>query len=178
MGRKKTLKADTPTLPVPQTRVQAAFEIAQLGELRNQIDRAKANADSRISTIEVELADTLAPLIAAQKERAKNLHAYCAAHRDELTDNGKTKTVEFETGEIKWRNTPSKVTLKGVKEIIPLLRQKRLSKFIRTKHEVDKEAILKDQASREKAATIEGITITSREEFVVKPNETAIEEVV
>ncbi len=177
MAKKQNMKVETPRFPVPQSRADAAREIATLGKLRNQIDRAKAKADTRIATIETALADELAPLVDEQKERVKNLHAYCAANRQELTDQGKTKTVAFETGEVKWRNTPKKVTLSKIADIIPRLRTAGLSKFLRTKEEIDKEAILKDEASREQASAIKGITISSREEFAIKPNETAVEEV-
>lgn len=177
MAKKQNMKVETPRFPVPQSRAEAAREIATLGKLRNQIDRAKAKADTRISTIETALADELAPLVDEQKERVKNLHAYCAANRQELTDQGKTKTVAFETGEVKWRNLPGKVNLRSIKDIIPRLKEAGLGKFIRTTEEIDKDEILKTDESRAEASKIKGITITTGEVFAIKPNETAVEEV-
>ena len=66
-----------------------------------------------------------------------------------------------------------KVTIKGVEAVLERLIKARLKKFIRTKQEIDKEAMLKDVA---RAKKIEGVTISQDETLEIKPYETRKEE--
>jgi phage host-nuclease inhibitor protein Gam len=54
------------------------------------------------------------------------------------------------------------------------LRKAGLERFIRTKEDLNKEAMLADP---EAVASIPGISVSQREEFVIVPIETALEEV-
>jgi phage host-nuclease inhibitor protein Gam len=108
--------------------------------------------------------------------RAKGLETWAAAHRSELTRDGRQKTARFAAGEVSWRNRPARVTLRNIKDLIPRIVGLGLADlFIRTKYEINKEAML---ANPEMASSIEGVSIGSGgEDFVVKPFETELEEV-
>jgi len=102
------------------------------------------------------------------------VQAWCEVHRMDLTQGGKTKTVLLPTGEVKWRTTPPSVSIKGSDAVMQLLREKQLTRFIRTKDEINKEAILADQAA---VVGIAGITIKQVEEFVIEPFNSQLDEV-
>jgi phage host-nuclease inhibitor protein Gam len=55
-----------------------------------------------------------------------------------------TKTVALTTGEIGWRLRPPKVVVRGVEAVLDKLKRMGLDRFIRTKEEINKEAILNE----------------------------------
>lgn len=70
--------------------------------------------------------------------------------------------------------TPPKVVVRAVENVLDYLRQAGLDRFIRSKDEVNKEAVL---AEPEAVAHIKGISFSQKEEFIVLPFETELEEV-
>ncbi|MDE3938781.1 host-nuclease inhibitor Gam family protein, partial [Glaesserella parasuis] len=75
----------------------------------------------------------------------------------------------FTTGEVQWRAKPPAVVAKGIDGILESLRNLGLFRFIRTKEELNKEAML---AEPDVARSISGVTIREGvEEFVIKPND-------
>ena len=79
------------------------------------------------------------------------------------------------SGEIRWRTTPPAVRIRDLTEAIGALMTFKLERFLRRKVEIDKEAILREP---ETVKGIGAIAITQREEFVIVPFETDLEEVV
>jgi phage host-nuclease inhibitor protein Gam len=167
MAKKKLNAAD---IRVPQSRDEAAEMIAELG----RHDRA-------VQMIEAAMNDALAKLKADAAERAKDheikakalmqgLLLYCTANRDALTDNGKTKTIDFLTGTAAWRFKPASVRISGGEEdLIKLIADKGgdYLNFLRQKTEIDRDAMLKN---KELARTLAGVTIGSGgETFTVEP---------
>jgi phage host-nuclease inhibitor protein Gam len=108
------------------------------------------------------------------KPNTRRVHVWAEANRDALTSNGKTKTVKLAAGEISWRMRPPSVAVRGMAAVIEALKKLKLSRFIRTKEELDKEAVLADPDA---VNAIKGISITQREDFVIKPDATELEEV-
>ena len=106
------------------------------------------------------------------KRLETDVAAYCEAHKDDLTENGKTKTVDFVTGLVKWRIRPPSVKVTGVAAVLAWMSEKTAyQSFIRTKQEIDKDAILNE---REQFANgqVPGIKIVSGlEDFVIEPTE-------
>lgn len=58
--------------------------------------------------------------------------------------------------------------MKNVAALLKLLKKKGLDRFVRTKQEINKQALL---AEEEVAATLSGVKISQREEFFIKPEE-------
>ncbi len=107
------------------------------------------------------------PLRTEAEQLTRGIQLWAEANRPSLTQDGRTKTIRLTTGEIAWRSRPASVTLRGVEAVLEHLVKKGLTKFIREKQEVNKEAMLADVAL---ARTVPGVTIGSQgEEFVVSP---------
>ena len=103
------------------------------------------------------------------------VQTWCEANRAELTKDGKTKTANLTTGEVRWRKRPPSVTIKGVDVVLETLQRLGLTRFIRVKNEPNKEAML---AEPEAVRGIAGISIvTGQEDFIVTPLEVTAEEV-
>jgi phage host-nuclease inhibitor protein Gam len=78
-------------------------------------------------------------------------------------------------GENNWRRRPPKVSVRGMAVVLERLKSLGLKRFIRTKEEVNKEAML---AEPDVAASVDGINVGSEgEDFVITPFETDLEEV-
>lgn len=102
------------------------------------------------------------------------VQGYCEAHRLELTDGGKVKTANLITGEVQWRQRPPSVSVRGSDTVIEMLKRLGLGRFVRTKEEVNKEAILNEP---DEVRGVAGLTVvTGVEDFVITPFEQAVTE--
>ena len=86
----------------------------------------------------------------------------------------KTKTANLASGEVRWRMRPPKVLIRGMDAVMEALKDLRLERFIRTKEEINKEAILADP---EAIKHVKGLGIDRGEDFLIVPFETELEEV-
>ncbi len=172
-NRLKTPAAD---FPVPQSKDQADDFIRQIGDLQRQLGDMDSRMNGRIEDTKASFKISAQPIKEKLEGLTKGLQVFSEANRLGLTRQGKVKYHRFPMGEIKWRLRPPNVSLRGVEEIIKTLRQNKIfRKFLRTKFEVNKDAM---RADPETAATIKGVTIKSGgEDFVITPNKTKIEEV-
>jgi phage host-nuclease inhibitor protein Gam len=169
MAKKATkLKSAAETLSY-QTREEVQTAIKEIGDLQRELQRTATAMNDELA----QVADGYAPLIDGIKAKIEPMQravqAWCECNRNELTGNGKTKTGTFVTGEVQWRNKPPSVIVRGVDVVLETLEKWGLSRFIRTKSEVNKEAVL---AEPDAVKGVTGISIKSGvEEFVIKPFE-------
>lgn len=171
MSKRKAIK--TQALPMPETREEAEKLLGEIGMLQRRVGEYQAKASDRIAGISQAFAELVAPVNDQIEAKFQALHAFAEAHRKELLE-GDSKTVKFTTGTLSWRFTPPAVKLTKPDAVLEQLKKRRLWDFVRTIQEVNREAILEDPT---KVEGIEGIKVTSREEFVAKPLETEIERV-
>lgn len=154
---------------VPQTREDVVAQIARIGDLQGQLAVAKAQHDERVREIGKSFDDVAAPLDDELTRLTAGVQAYCEAHRNELTNNGKVKFASFSTGTVSWRTRPPSVSLRRVESIIEGCKVAGLEKFIRVKEEINKDAML---AEPDQAMKVPGVTIKSGgEDFIIEPLE-------
>ncbi|MBF0165980.1 MAG: host-nuclease inhibitor Gam family protein [Magnetococcales bacterium] len=175
MPPKQRVKSQAVTISVPQSREETDAAIARIGTLQLQRTRIHADKDERLAAIDREFKVLIEPLDEEIRTRAAGVQAWCEANRDRLTRDRKVKYGDFPAGQVKWRMRPPKVSLRAVEMLITILLERGLGRFIRTKQEVNKEAIL---AEPEAVAGVPGIKIEQGEDFVIEPFETKLEEVI
>ena len=167
---KKATRIKTDTFAVRyHTRDEVEVAIKEIDDLNRELERLAIEQNDSLA----EITEKYAPLMNAVKEKLAPkqdaVQAWCESRRDELTNNGKTKTGTFNTGEVQWRQRPPSVGIRGADSVLESLRTLGLVRFIRTKEEVNKEAMLNEP---ELAATVAGVTIkTGVEDFVITPFE-------
>ncbi|SOD42306.1 host-nuclease inhibitor Gam family protein [Nitrosovibrio sp. Nv4] len=154
---------------VPQTKDDAAADIRKIGDLQRQLLRAATEMNDAVAIV----TQNFQPRMEAIKNQLQILQdgvqGYCEAHRLELTDGGKVKTANLITGEVQWRKRPASVSVRGVEAVIETLKRLGLGKFVRTKAEINKEAILNEP---DEVRGVAGITlVTGVEDFVITPFE-------
>lgn len=166
MARTKTFGAN---LPVPQTREEAAATIVAIGELGRQHARIEADMNDELATSKQAYETIAAPLREAIEEKTEGLKMWAEANRSALTGGDKTKTVDLGTGVLRWRSRPASVRLSKIDDVLARLKSLGLTRFLRTKEEVDKEAMAREP---ELARTVAGVFIGSAgEDFIVEPYE-------
>lgn len=168
------IKREAAAHPVPQTRDQVITLIARIGQHQRDRDRLEAAMNDELSAVRERWEAQAKPHALAIGELTKGIQLYCEAHRDELTRGGKTKTHTFASGEVKWRMRPPSVVVRGAEAVIEALKKARLGRFVRVKEEVNKDAVLADP---EAVAAINGISLRQKEDFVVQPWDTQLEEI-
>ena len=156
-------------LDVPQSRDEAAQYIRQIGDLQRKMLREQAEMNDAIA----HLTETYQPRLELLKgdigTRQEGLQAWCEANRAELTNGGKVKTANLVTGEVQWRQRPPSVSVRGADSVIEALKGFGLDRFVRTKEEVNKDAILNEPDAVKGVAGIN--VVTGVEDFVITPFE-------
>ncbi|AWX14245.1 host-nuclease inhibitor protein Gam [Mergibacter septicus] len=160
------LKSDTVRY---QTREEVEIAIKQIGDLQRELLRLATHQNDELAAVTEKYSSQIASVQEQIKPLKKSIEIWCEANRAELTNNGKTKTGSFNTGEVQWRQRPPSVSIRKVEDVLAQLKEHGLTRFIRIKEECNKEAML---AEPNLASKINGITIkTAVEDFVIKPFE-------
>jgi len=169
MAKKKRIKA--PAITAPGTKDEASTLLGEIGDLQRDLVMTETEMNDRLSKIKKTYEDEAALLNERINEKFEALHVWAEANKTILL-KGKAKTARLSTGEISWRSTPPSVRVTKVEAVIKKLKAAGLFDLVRTKEEVNKEAVL-EEPQRVKGIT--GITVSNKEEFVAKPFESLIE---
>lgn len=153
------------------TREEAETCIADIGLLQRQVTDIESQMNNELAEIKKKYEELAKPVNEQIHELFMSVQAYCSVNRDSLLKNN-SKTAKLTTGDVSWRTTPKKVTVRGADAVMKSLKALGLDRFIRTKEEIDKNACLNEQ---EVAENVPGISFSQKEEFVVKPFESEIE---
>ncbi len=165
---KKRIKA-TASIYVVQSKDQATEAIKYLGDIQRELIRLETEMNDKIAEITASYSSSIEVLKKKSVEIQKGIQIWCEANRDELTNNGKVKSANLVTGEVQWRNRPPSCVIRGLETVIETLKKLKLERFIRTKEEVNKEAILNEPNV---VAHVPGITIKKDvEDFAIVPFE-------
>lgn len=156
--------------------------MCQSKELTAEAIRALGDAQRELTRVETEINDQIAAITAERKGEIEaiktrietltgGIQTWCEAHRAELLAGG-GKEANLITGLVKWRQRPPSVSIRSVDKVLETLRSLGLGRFIRSKEEPNKEAMLADPKA---VSGIAGITIvTGIEDFVIEPFEVEV----
>ncbi|HGU0933965.1 TPA: host-nuclease inhibitor Gam family protein [Escherichia coli] len=154
---------------VPQNRDAVITDIKRIGDLQREASRLETEMNDAIAEITEKFAARIAPIKTDIETLSKGVQGWCEANRDELTNGGKEKTANLVTGDVSWRQRPPSVSIRGVDAVMETLERLGLQRFIRTKQEINKEAILLEPKA---VAGVAGITVKSGiEDFSIIPFE-------
>lgn len=154
---------------VPQNRDAVITDIKRIGDLQREASRLETEMNDAIAEITEKFAARIAPLKTDIETLSKGVQGWCEANRDELTNGGKVKTANLVTGDVSWRVRPPSVSIRGMDAVMETLERLGLQRFIRTKQEINKKAILNEPGA---VAGVAGITVKSGiEDFSIIPFE-------
>lgn len=154
---------------VPQNRDAVITDIKRIGDLQREASRLETEMNDAIAEITEKFAARIAPIKTDIETLSKGVQGWCEANRDELTNGGKVKTANLVTGDVSWRVRPPSVSIRGMDAVMETLERLGLQRFIRTKQEINKEAILLEPKA---VAGVAGITVKSGiEDFSIIPFE-------
>ena len=167
---KKATRIKTDTFAVRyQTRDEVEVAIKEIGDLNRELERLAIEQNDKLAAITEEYAPLMNEVKEKLAPKQDAVQAWCESRRDELTQNGKTKTGTFNTGEVQWRQRPPSVGIRGVDSVLDSLKMRGFTQFIRIKEEINKEAMLNEPDT---AASVPGVTIkTGVEDCVITPFE-------
>ncbi|XKM14271.1 host-nuclease inhibitor Gam family protein [Orbaceae bacterium ac157xtp] len=168
---KKRIKAAASVYAV-QSKEEVTTSIRNLGDVQRELIRLETEMNDKIAEITASYSSTIELLKLKSTQLQTGIQIWCEANRDELTNNGKVKSANLVTGEVQWRNRPPSCTIRGAESVIEALKGLKLTRFIRTKEEINKEAILNEPNA---VAHVPGITIKKDvEDFAIVPFEQEI----
>ena len=158
-------------IPIPSNRTEAAEFVGKVRILKNRIAAVIAEAEAKIAAIQKMAADATDAPKEEVRDLVEGLFVFFETNSPELTEDGARRSVDLLTGVIGERLSPWKVELKGVEEVLEELHRMGLTKFIRPKEEVNKDAMLSSETDRNLAATVKGVSVVREDTFFVKPTE-------
>jgi phage host-nuclease inhibitor protein Gam len=160
---------ETVAAPVRRVRTQdqAAAVVGRIGAAQVQLSRLKASLDVAVAQANLAYEAAAAALRTAIAADTELLRGYFDANRSTLLA-GTKKSVALPTGTMGMKKTTAKLVVADVDALLKRLEEDRkLRRFIRTKSEVDRAALL---AEPKVAVTIDGVSIEGGEDaFFVKP---------
>ena len=157
----------------PLTRNRAEELLGEIAVLTLERNERKIEMDRRLTAVREEFEAPLSSLGKQIEEKTTLLEAWAAANPDDFPKN--RKSIEMTHGTIGYRlGTPKLKTLmrKTWDQILELIRANDWTQFIRTKEEVNKDAILaeygQDRLSDQQLKHI-GVQVVQDESFFVEP---------
>lgn len=174
MAAPKRIRQQAASFSIPQTRDQVIEAIAEIGRRQRERERVQATMNDELAAIKQRYEEEASPHNEAIRVLSRGVQTWCEANRNQLTQDGKVKHADLPSGKVGWRMRPPSVTVRGKEAVIDLLVRMGLSRFVRVKEEVNREAIL---AEPEAVRGVKGISITQAEDFIIVPFETSLEEV-
>lgn len=167
MAKATKLKAVSQSY-VPQTRNEVADHIDLIGRAQRDLQRIELDIDDTVSQLRLAQQPKIEQLTQTIAELSKGVQTWCEANRDSITEGGKVKSANLTTGEVNWRQRPPSVKTRASAQLFEKLKRLGFSFFIRSKQELDKDAIL----AKPETAKDAGIEIvTGIEDFVISPYE-------
>lgn len=160
---------------VPQSKNDCAEYIRLAGDLQREFERYRTEMNDAIAAITQQYQPILEALNGRIDATQEGIQAWCEAHRVELCgENDKLgKTANFVTGTVSWRQRPPSISVRGAESVIETLQRMGLDRFVRSKEEINKEAMLNEPD------TVRGIAgikiVTGVEDFIVQPFEAKAE---
>lgn len=156
---------------VPQSRDECADAIYRIGESQRELKRIELEINDVVATITAEKQPTIDAIKARVSELSEGVQTWCEAHRMDITENGKVKFANLITGEVNWRQRPPSVKTRASTALFEKLKRLGFGYLIRTKEELDKEALL----AKPQIAADAGIELNvGLEDFVIVPFEQAL----
>lgn len=172
VAKKTRIKQNAVAFIVPGNKDECAEFINKIGGLSREIARLTTAMNDKISVITDNYTGQFTPIQDELKNLNQAVQIWCEANRDELTQGGKSKSGGFVTGTVQWRQRPPSVSVRGVEAVIEALKSFGLTRFIRTKEELNKEAVLNEPGA---VAGVAGLSIKSgTEDFVISPFEAEV----
>ncbi|UOO89618.1 host-nuclease inhibitor Gam family protein [Vitreoscilla massiliensis] len=164
---KKTRSRTEAAPSITQTREEVIANIKRIGDLQRERERVQTSMNDAVAQLQERAAEEIAPFDAEIEELQASILMYCTTNRDVLTDGGKVKFADLITGKVLWRNNPPKVQIRGNDAVLALLEQdEKYERFVRTKREVNKEAVL-NEPDFFAGNPVPGLSIVQGKEFFV-----------
>ncbi|EIJ33343.1 host-nuclease inhibitor Gam family protein [Thiothrix nivea] len=150
---------------------EAEKKIQRLGEVQREISRLEHDMNDELNPIKEKYENQAKPFKDELNALQTAIQMWAETNKPDLL-TGKAKTVKCATGDFGWRTSTPSVRITGVAVVLERLKQLALLQFIRTKEEINKEAIL---ANPKEIEHVKGITIAQSESFWIKPFGSEIE---
>ncbi|MCW7459582.1 host-nuclease inhibitor Gam family protein [Leptospira bandrabouensis] len=142
--------------------------VGSLGNLRSERDRYVGDAQTKITKIQDELQEKIAPLDAKISHVTAGIVHFVKNRKDELFPDPEYKTLKLTTGSLQIRKVPASVKTRtsiaflekilekaGLFNAFTNLSEKLSKNFLRIKLELNKEAILADPINAKSKTGIE-----------------------
>lgn len=168
-SRKSRVKMPAVRELMLRSREDCAAWIKQLGDRQRDLLRTETAMNDEIAAVTAFYQPRIEELKSEIAAKQTAIQAWAEANRQALTEGGRSKTANFVTGTLQWRQRPPSVTVRGAESVLETLKRLGLARFIRVKEEINKEAILGEPGA---VADVPGIAVNvGVEDFIVTPFE-------
>jgi phage host-nuclease inhibitor protein Gam len=171
-----TKKKAAPATTAPKNLEDAKHAVSQIAAIIRSVHRIEAKYDADVRVLESQIArarkqqaDKITPLMQQGAELANALHLYAEKNKDDLTNQGKKKTVRLSTGDsFRWRTNPLSAIVSDADALIEELEAHGLKDaFTKTTVTIRKKALI--DSRKELPSDLTHVSFSSREKFEILP---------
>lgn len=169
---KRIKVAARPSNP-PRNRDEAEVLVGRIADLKHEEQSLKAAMDAELTAVRQRYETRLSALAVEVSDKVKDMEGWAAADR---TQWGDRKSVDMLHGVVGWRvNPPSVKPLRGYtwQAVLDRILALGRSEFVRTKEEVNKEALLAAREVEDLRPLY--VTVEQEDTFFVEPKLTTVE---
>lgn len=156
-----------PPLTIPRNMEEVESYLAEIQSRRREVEAEEARVEKEIQRLKAEGVALVTQKTSEIQQLFDGIAAYAQAHREEITNKGRRKSVKLPAGQIGWRNSKrTEVDDEGA--AIEAALKLGLVDLLRVKHELKRKELATDPAT---ASQLPGVRIVEGEVFFVKPDE-------
>ncbi|MBL7155203.1 MAG: host-nuclease inhibitor Gam family protein [Candidatus Portnoybacteria bacterium] len=141
--KKKRERIKSPARKVPQGLAEVAEFIQKIGKVWDRKTTIEADLNKEVRKLTTKAMRQIEALEEASRGYFEAIEAFAASRYDELTQEGKRKTLELPTGDFGWRKMPLSIEVIDQDKAVAALKKEKLKEAIRVKEEVDKNILKK-----------------------------------
>lgn len=167
MAKNNRIRSQEPPLPVPTSMADVDAYVAEIQRRRRIVEAEEARIEEEIRRLKAKGVALVSQETAEIERLFRGIVAYAQAHRSEITNHGRRKSVKLPAGQIGWRNS-KRTEVDNEEAAIRAALQLGLSELLRVKHELKRKELAADPNG---ASQLPGVRIVEGEVFFVKPNE-------
>lgn len=159
-------------LPVPRSPEEAATWLADIAAAQRALDTIKSRLNKRVDDLKAVASEEAAPHEDRIADLVEGLYRYGTDHRDELTNNGRRKSIKLPTGIYGWKLSKPRLEVQDQSSVVSWLERRELEEYLKRSVELRRHELLK---APDLVKQLDGVAIVQEEEFFVKPAEIEVE---
>ncbi|MFZ5559460.1 MAG: host-nuclease inhibitor Gam family protein [Patescibacteria group bacterium] len=155
-------------IEIPDSKTEVEIFITELAMFQKEAEEIENRLKKAVTALKIDADKRVKKINEIILRRVAAIYSFFLKNKKELTKDGKISIVKLSNGEMEVFLTNPTLNIRKEDQVITILKARGLgNQFIRTREEIIRDAVLQNPGA---VADINGISITRKEKFLVRPN--------